>query len=141
MPGRRAWISTHPPSPPHARWPAPAAEDEYRRLLYVATTRAEERLYLAGFHGANGPQAGCWHEMIEASLGADFDAHPAFWDDTVEIRRRVSTVRTMHADAAPEPAAPTPMSRPAWALRGAACDGARHRSSAVLRSAIRRGRR
>ena len=37
--------------------------DEYRRLLYVALTRAEERLYIAGFHGARPPAVG--------QLGAD----------------------------------------------------------------------
>ncbi|MDQ6701770.1 MAG: double-strand break repair helicase AddA, partial [Pseudomonadota bacterium] len=37
-----------------------AATDEYRRLLYVALTRAEERLYIAGFYGAKGPDPGCW---------------------------------------------------------------------------------
>ena len=42
--------------------------EEYRRLLYVALTRAEERLYIAGFHGAKGPDPGCWAEMIEAAL-------------------------------------------------------------------------
>jgi len=37
-----------------------AAMEEYRRLLYVALTRAEERLYICGFHGAKGPDPGCW---------------------------------------------------------------------------------
>ncbi|MGH6798751.1 MAG: 3'-5' exonuclease, partial [Roseiarcus sp.] len=35
-----------------------AAEDECRRLLAVARTRAEERLYIAGFHGVKGPASG-----------------------------------------------------------------------------------
>ena len=40
-----------------------ASGDEYRRLLYVALTRAEERLYIAGFHGVRRAGAG--------QLGAD----------------------------------------------------------------------
>ena len=48
-----------PPAVAEARAAAlAAAEDEYRRLLYVALTRAEERLYIAGFRrrrGAAGP--------------------------------------------------------------------------------------
>ena len=34
-----------------------ASRDEHRRLLYVALTRAEERLYIAGFYGAKPPGA------------------------------------------------------------------------------------
>ncbi|MDE2362642.1 MAG: double-strand break repair helicase AddA [Hyphomicrobiales bacterium] len=45
-----------------------AAEEEYRRLLYVAMTRAEERLYVAGYAGVKGPDAGCWHERILRAL-------------------------------------------------------------------------
>lgn len=45
-----------------------AEEAEHQRLLYVALTRAEERLYIAGFHGARGPAPGCWYEAIGAAL-------------------------------------------------------------------------
>ncbi len=48
-----------------------AAMEEYRRLFYVALTRAEERLYIAGFHGAKEPDPGCWAKMIEAALAND----------------------------------------------------------------------
>ena len=58
------------------------AEDECRRLLYVALTRAEERLYIAGFHGVNGPSQECWKQMVEATLGSDscVEQAPAFWN-------------------------------------------------------------
>ncbi len=39
---------------------------EHRRLLYVAMTRAEERLYIAGFHRKTPPAEGCWHRMVES---------------------------------------------------------------------------
>jgi ATP-dependent helicase/nuclease subunit A len=48
--------------------------EEHRRLLYVALTRAEERLYIGGFHGSRGPADGCWYNMIEASLCDTDDA-------------------------------------------------------------------
>ena len=41
---------------------------EYRRLLYVAMTRAEERLYIAGFHGAQKPLEGAWYSMVRTAL-------------------------------------------------------------------------
>ncbi|WP_442756595.1 double-strand break repair helicase AddA [Methylocystis sp. JAN1] len=53
----------------HAREASRDAERaEHRRLLYVAMTRAEERLYIAGYHGEKGPAAGCWHDMIVQAL-------------------------------------------------------------------------
>ncbi|MGH6840672.1 MAG: UvrD-helicase domain-containing protein, partial [Methylocella sp.] len=48
-----------------------AVMEEYRRLLYVALTRAEERLYVAGFHGPKRPDPGCWAKMIEVALAGD----------------------------------------------------------------------
>ena len=113
-----------------------AAEEEHRRLLYVATTRAEERLYLAGFHGANGPQTGCWHEMIEAALGTGFNVHPAFWNDTIEIRRRITKGRTVHAEVSPVVTPPAPFIRPAWfdePARGPETTHALRPSRAMLR--------
>jgi ATP-dependent helicase/nuclease subunit A len=42
--------------------------EERNRLLYVAMTRARDRLYVAGFEGKNGQTAGCWYELITAGL-------------------------------------------------------------------------
>jgi len=39
--------------------------DEYRRLLYVAMTRAEDRLYITGWQGAKEPPDGCWYQLIQ----------------------------------------------------------------------------
>ncbi len=46
-----------------------AAEEEYRRLLYVGMTRAEDRLIVCGHHGVRGKPALSWHSMVEAALG------------------------------------------------------------------------
>lgn len=40
-------------------------EQEYRRLLYVALTRAEDRLYVAGWEPR---QEGCWYDLIVKGL-------------------------------------------------------------------------
>ena len=45
-----------------------AERAEHQRLLYVALTRAEERLYISGFHGRNGPAEGCWYLSLHAAL-------------------------------------------------------------------------
>lgn len=47
-----------------------AGEDEYRRLLYVGMTRAEDRLIVCGYHGKRQPPAGTWHSLVAAALGA-----------------------------------------------------------------------
>jgi ATP-dependent helicase/nuclease subunit A len=44
------------------------AEQEYRRLLYVAMTRAEDRLVVCGWHGKQGPRPDAWHPMIREAL-------------------------------------------------------------------------
>jgi ATP-dependent helicase/nuclease subunit A len=44
---------------------------ERDRLLYVAMTRARDRLYVAGFEGARGRNEGCWYDLIWDGL------HPA----------------------------------------------------------------
>ena len=70
-----------------------AARNEHRRLLYVALTRAEERLYIAGFVGERGPADGCWHNMIREALEGGFDALP----DQDEAERQI--LRSKNAPA------------------------------------------
>jgi ATP-dependent helicase/nuclease subunit A len=45
-----------------------ADRHEYHRLLYVAMTRARDRLYVCGFEGKRGREAGCWYDLIERGL-------------------------------------------------------------------------
>ena len=45
------------------------ATDEYRRLLYVAMTRAAERLVVCGIKGKNKIPDGCWYELVDNALG------------------------------------------------------------------------
>lgn len=41
---------------------------ERNRLLYVAMTRARDRLYIAGFEGKRGKGSGCWYEIVSDAL-------------------------------------------------------------------------
>jgi ATP-dependent helicase/nuclease subunit A len=43
-------------------------EEEYRRLLYVALTRARDRLYVCGWQTKKAPPDGCWYKLIERGL-------------------------------------------------------------------------
>ena len=58
--------------------------EEHWRLLYVALTRAEERLYIGGALGArdrDGPAQASWYRAVEdavAGLGSDW-AESALW--------------------------------------------------------------
>jgi len=47
-----------------------AAEDEYRRLLYVAMTRAADRLIVCGADGERKRPDGCWYDLIVDPLQA-----------------------------------------------------------------------
>ncbi|MCC7252891.1 MAG: double-strand break repair helicase AddA [Hyphomicrobium sp.] len=47
--------------------------EEQNRLLYVAMTRARDRLYVAGFEGRKGPEPGCWYELIRGRLDGALD--------------------------------------------------------------------
>ncbi|HEY8033695.1 MAG TPA: double-strand break repair helicase AddA [Methylocella sp.] len=99
-----------------------AAMEEYRRLLYVALTRAEERLYIAGFHGARAPDPGCWAKMIEAALTneAGIQTVPAFWNGEDQILRLAAEGSDADAAALPDRhAVAEPGVLPDWIRRGA----------------------
>jgi ATP-dependent helicase/nuclease subunit A len=89
------------------------AEDEHRRLLYVAMTRAAERLIVCGCQGVNRRPEGCWYDLVANGLAASADFH-----ETGEGDARIGRYRIVpHADhaAAGKPPAPgTPHDIPAW---------------------------
>ncbi len=59
--------------------------EERNRLLYVAMTRARDRLYIAGFEGRKGRSAGCWYDCIVESL--ETKMAPFAYPDGVEVKR------------------------------------------------------
>jgi ATP-dependent helicase/nuclease subunit A len=70
--------------------------EEHRRLLYVALTRAKDRLYVCGFEGKNGVKPGSWYAL----------AREAAEKIGVELVRGDATIRVLGeiADEAAEPA-------------------------------------
>jgi ATP-dependent helicase/nuclease subunit A len=84
-PPRLLMLSGENASPPHLIWAGrkdddvtvvaasratalAEAEHEYRRLLYVAMTRAAERLIVCGAEGERGRPKGCWYDLIREAL-------------------------------------------------------------------------
>jgi ATP-dependent helicase/nuclease subunit A len=53
-----------------------AAINEYRRLLYVAMTRAAERLVVCGSKGSNKIPDGCWYQLVKDALRGDCVREP-----------------------------------------------------------------
>lgn len=90
------------------------AENEYRRLLYVAMTRAEERLYISGFYRKTEPSALCWGAMIEATRSDAFVAVPAFWDGNETIWRYQTPGEIAQPAAGADAAARAEIAVPAW---------------------------
>jgi ATP-dependent helicase/nuclease subunit A len=89
--------------------------DEHNRLLYVALTRAEDRLVVCGWQPKRLPE-GCWYEAVRRGferLGAAQAAHDLPWPGAV-LRYAVPQTRPperRRADAGA--AAPVPL--PGWA--------------------------
>jgi ATP-dependent helicase/nuclease subunit A len=55
-----------------------AEREEYQRLLYVAMTRARDRLYVAGFEGQRKRDGGCWYDLVSDGLGGRLTAAEDF---------------------------------------------------------------
>jgi len=124
-----------------------AEAHEHARLLYVALTRAEERLYIGAFHGVRGPAPGCWRDMIHSALEAHCEAStdPDDADGTVLRMGAVARLALARAPApaaavtlpafatnpAPEEVLPRPPLRPSSALAGADAAPAADRTRAV----------
>ena len=92
---------------------APAArrqDEEYRRLLYVALTRAEDRLYIAGFQGRRNVPDACWYNLVAQA----FPAQDTKDDGTRILRQpqsRPPREKQQAAETVPRPRA----GLPAWA--------------------------
>ena len=83
--------------------------DEYRRLLYVALTRAEDRLYVCGWQTKKRPPADCWHELVRTALAPvaeTVDDHPALVPGSDEAVLRLSAPQTAPPKAEPEQEGP-----------------------------------
>jgi ATP-dependent helicase/nuclease subunit A len=122
--------STPQGTPPCLLWPvkgtsalgivaaAKAAADEEdreerNRLLYVALTRARDRLYVAGYEGGVPPPEDCWYNLIAGGLGDRLEDSVADDGRRVRVMRCPQTAPRARAAAAQEKAAVPPL--PEWA--------------------------
>lgn len=93
--------------------------EEQRRLLYVAMTRARDRLYLAGYETSRKRPEGCWYDLIEASL-APVMAPATRFDGASVLRLERSLDAQVSEDNEPEETremAPI-VPKPAWIDHG-----------------------
>jgi ATP-dependent helicase/nuclease subunit A len=84
-------------------------DQEYRRLLYVAMTRAADRLYICGWQTRRAPPAGNWHALVKAGLEAAGAESFAFENESIPGVAAWSgtALRLRHAQtAAPRPQLP-----------------------------------
>ena len=92
-------------------------EQEYRRLLYVALTRAEDRLYVYGWQGGPALDEGCWYNLIRRGLGETAERATI---DGRSVLRLVTPQGGPPDQPAAVPVPPPPgAALPAWALHPA----------------------
>jgi ATP-dependent helicase/nuclease subunit A len=78
-----------------------AAEDEYRRLLYVAMTRAADRLIVCGATGQRQRPEGCWYDLIRGALEPIAVAQPCDADEQAILRLQTGDATQMVMDLRP----------------------------------------
>lgn len=95
-----------------------AARDEYRRLLYVAMTRAAERLVVCGAQGDRKIPDGCWYQLVRDALEDECVSEPA--DDGVGevLRYRKHEAAATPANETTPPPAQT-IELPVWLTQAA----------------------
>ena len=128
-----ARVLWHEAEPPAALWPAFRANEEatcralreaarrrqaeeYRRLFYVAMTRARDRLYVCGWETTRGRGEGCWYDRIVAALKEKAEAVDVGFEEPgwrVSDPQTAALVGRDEAAARPADAGPPP----AWVLR------------------------
>jgi ATP-dependent helicase/nuclease subunit A len=91
------------------------AEDEYRRLLYVAMTRAIDRLVVCGAQGERRPPDGCWWNLIFAALQPPASVIETADDEDGDVWRYriVPASSDIRADARQRPT-PEAQEMPPW---------------------------
>jgi len=78
---------------------------EYFRLLYVALTRATDRLYICGYEGKNGRPKDCWYDLIENTISSLTDPISDRSGERVwRLERNAPRVKSGRQEAADAPA-------------------------------------
>ena len=78
-----------------------AAEDEYRRLLYVAMTRAADRLIVCGATGQRQRPEGCWYDLMRGALEPIAVAQPCDSGEQAILRLQMGEATQMTMDLRP----------------------------------------
>ena len=102
-----------------ARATAELGEHEERnRLLYVAMTRARDRLYVGGFEGRHAPAPNSWYALVQAGLrDAGQETTDAQGRAVLRFEARQTAPHETARDAAT--AAARPLALPGWGQRHA----------------------
>jgi len=90
------------------------ARNEYRRLLYVAMTRAKERLVIAGTQGRNKTPDGCWYELVDSALSGGCVSEPADDGEGEVLRFRKQEEEPAAAETTPVPETAQSIAAPDW---------------------------
>jgi ATP-dependent helicase/nuclease subunit A len=97
------------------------AVDEYRRLLYVAMTRAADRLVICGSVGLIRRPQGCWYDLIKGALEKHCSEEPADVGEGTVLRYRQTPSKPETLSLFDStPAQPAARERPSWLNRPAA---------------------
>ncbi len=95
------------------------AEDEYRRLLYVAMTRTIDRLIVCGAAGERAAPEGCWWNLVSAALKPVAVEEPADDGEGVVWRYRKTPAGAAAPTISGSAAGSRDLARPAWLERAA----------------------
>jgi ATP-dependent helicase/nuclease subunit A len=104
------------------------ARDEYRRLLYVAMTRAAEHLVICGTQGTRKIPDGCWYQLVEDALKADCVSEPADDGDGAVLRYRKGPPPEQEQQKSILPGAIKSTSLPAWLTANATSESSAMRT-------------
>ncbi len=92
--------------------------EEHNRLLYVALTRAEDRLVVCGWQPRRTPPGGCWYNLVSAGFAAleaeavPFDAVPEPWEGALLTHAAPQARAPEHATARAQDSSAAPL--PGW---------------------------
>jgi ATP-dependent helicase/nuclease subunit A len=92
--------------------------EERNRLLYVAMTRARDRLYIAGFEGRKGRTQGCWYDHMVAGLSGRLEETQDKLGVTVRRRVELQAIPAKPRDSSHKEEAAR-VTLPAWAANPA----------------------
>ena len=99
-----------------------AAQDEYRRLLYVAMTRAAQRLIICGTEGVNKKPEGCWYELVFDALSPLAVEVAAEDGDGTVWRYQKSAPEEASVKQVEQTVETSPFTAPAWLTQDAPRD-------------------